>query len=58
MPVLKACVVIGDKVYCWDDTNKRYVAARLEALPDMPVPEDAMKQVAMKMFDLTEKRCP
>jgi len=55
MPVLKCCVVIGDKVYCWDDTNKRYVAAKLEIQPDVPVPEEAMKQVAMKMFDLMEK---
>ncbi|GBU22850.1 hypothetical protein R80B4_02762 [Fibrobacteres bacterium R8-0-B4] len=56
MPVLKACVVIGDKAYCWDDTNKRYVAAKLEIQPDVPVPEEAMKLVAMKLFDLTERQ--
>jgi hypothetical protein len=54
MPILKGCVVIGDKVFCWDDTNKRYVAARLEVQPDVPVPEEAMKQVAMKLFNLKE----
>jgi len=55
MPVLKDCVVIGDKVYCWDDINKKYVGAKLEVQPDMPVPEEAIKQIVMKRYNLVER---
>jgi hypothetical protein len=54
MPVLKTCVVIGDKLYCWDDVRKKCVAAKLEVQPDVPVPEKAEKLIAMKRFNLIE----
>jgi hypothetical protein len=54
MPALKSCVVIGDRVYCWDDSAKKCVAAKLEIQPDLPVPDEAIKQVMMRLFNLKE----
>jgi len=54
MPVLKTCVVIGDKLYCYDEARKKCVAVKLEVQPDVPVPEKAEKLIAMKRFNLIE----
>jgi hypothetical protein len=54
MPVLKHCVVIGDKVYCYDATNKKYVEAILTPKPDSSVPEEAEKMIVIKRFNLKE----
>lgn len=54
MSILKYCVVVGDKVYCYDSTNKKYVEAVLTPAPDSVVPDEAEKLIAMKRFNLKE----
>jgi len=54
MPSLKNCVVIDDKVYCWDTVNSRFVEAELVAKPKSVVPAEARKLIAMKEFGLIE----
>jgi len=54
MAILKDCVVIGDQVYCWDDVTKQVVATNLEVDKKKNVPEEAIKQVCMKHFNLKE----
>lgn len=55
-PILKHGVLVNGKVYCWDATHSKYVEARLEAVPDAPVPVEAIKQIAIKWFGLTEPK--
>jgi len=54
MSALSACVVVGDKVYCWDVVNRRCVEAVLVPKTDSDVPEEAEKLIAMKRFNLKE----
>jgi len=54
MPILKDCVVIGDQVYCWDDVIKQVVGTNLEVDKKKHVPEEAIKQVCMKHFNLKD----
>jgi hypothetical protein len=56
MPGLEDVVVINGKVYGWDNDNKRYAAAQLSVLPNVPVPEEAMKQIVMKRYSLQESQ--
>ena len=52
--VLKNCVVINDEVYCWDSVSRQYVKAKLEADKTANVPDEAIKAICMKMFNLKE----
>jgi hypothetical protein len=56
MPILKDCVVMEDRVYCWDDTNKIHVEADLVVKPKSDVPDEARKLIAMKEFSLVENK--
>jgi hypothetical protein len=55
MTILNDCVVMGDKVYCWDSVSGKCVGAKLEAQPEMPVPDEAVKAIMMKRFNLVER---
>ena len=54
MPILKDCVVIDDQIFCWDTVTKQVVATNLEADKNKNVPEEAIKQVCMKHFNLKD----
>jgi hypothetical protein len=54
MPVLKYCVVVDDKVYCYDMTRDRYVEATLTPKEDARIPEIAERLIVMKRFNLKE----
>jgi len=55
MAILNNCVVIDDKVYCWDSVSRQYVAAKLEVDKTANVPDEAIKAISMKRFNLIEK---
>ena len=51
---MKHCVVIDDTVYGWDETRKRFVAAKLQVDESIIVPDEAVKLISMKRFNLVE----
>lgn len=56
--MLEDVVVYKGKVYGWDSDAKRHVAASLSILPNAPVPEEAMKMIAMRRYGLKEPENP
>lgn len=50
--MLKYCVVINDKVYCYHTTKRTFVEAKLEAVADRdqgPIPNEALAAMIAKM---------
>lgn len=56
MPVLKYCIVVEDKVYCYDVIRKKYIEAELTPKDNSVVPEEIEKLIVMKRFGLKEDR--
>jgi len=56
MAVFKSYVVFENKIYCWDTNRQRYVKIVLEVDEDASVPDEAKKLIAMKQFDLVERK--
>jgi hypothetical protein len=43
MPILKHCIVVDDKVYCWNQTRQMFTEASLVDKPDTNVPDHIKK---------------
>jgi len=52
---LKDCVVIADKVYCWDEVSERFTAAKLVPDASVAVPDEARKMIVKRQFHLKEE---
>lgn len=55
MSTLQNCVIRGEKLYCWDTVNKRYVAANIVIDPNEDVPEPIIKEIVKKRYKLKER---